>query len=95
MHILHNNASLSPAYVRRVTQGINGGEYISDLHEQIERVRITHDPLSVDDLSKLWNTFQTQYRISTAYRVSVVLIDTAKRPVAHYLFSEEEKRIAA
>ncbi len=80
MHILHNNASLSPAYVRRVTQGINGGEYISDLHEQIERVRITHDPLSVDDLSKLWNTFQTQYRISTAYRVSVVLIDTAKRP---------------
>jgi hypothetical protein len=79
MHILHNNASLSPAFVRRATQGLSGGEYISDLHEQIERIRITHDPLSVDDLSKLWNTFQTQYRISTAYRVSVVLIDSAKR----------------
>jgi hypothetical protein len=78
MHIFHSNASLSPAIVRRATTGLSAGDYVSDLHEQIERIRITHDPLSLDDLSKLWNTFQTQYRISTAYRVSVVLIDSAR-----------------
>ena len=78
MHIFHNNASIPPAYIRRATSSLAAGELVSDLHEQIERVRITHDPLTVDDLSKLWNTFQTQYRISTAYRVSVVLIDSTK-----------------
>lgn len=50
----------------------------SDLGDQIERVRITHQPLSVDEMSKLWTTFQTNYRISVAYQVSVVLIESAR-----------------
>jgi hypothetical protein len=49
----------------------------SDLGLQPERVRITPESLSVDEMSKLWNTFQTNYRISAAYRVSVVLIESA------------------
>ena len=48
----------------------------NDLHEQMERVRITPQPLSVDEMYKLWTTFQTQYRISAAYEVSVVLIES-------------------
>jgi hypothetical protein len=47
----------------------------SNLHLQVERVRITPDFMSVDEISKLWTTFQTQYRVSAAYQVSVVLID--------------------
>ena len=50
----------------------------SDLQNQIERLRITPDPLSLDDMSKLWNSFQSQYRFSTGYEVSVVLIDSAR-----------------
>lgn len=50
----------------------------TDLHNQIERVRITHDVLSVDDISKLWNSFQADYRLSTAYQVSVVLIESTR-----------------
>ena len=50
----------------------------SNLHEQVERVRITHLPLSLDDISKLWTGFQTPYRISTAYEVSVVLIESQR-----------------
>ena len=51
----------------------------NDLHEQVERVRITPEPLSIEEMSKLWSTFQTQYRVSNAYQVSVVLIES-RRP---------------
>ncbi len=59
-----------------------GADEISDaVPEEIERVRITPLPLSVDELSKLWNTFQTGYRLSAAYNASVVLIESARRTV--------------
>jgi hypothetical protein len=49
---------------------------VSDLHNQYERVRITLQPVSLEDLSKLWTGFQAQYRLSTCYEVSVVLIES-------------------
>jgi hypothetical protein len=48
----------------------------NDLHEQVERVRISPRGLTVDEISKLWSAFQTEYRISAAYDVSVVLIES-------------------
>lgn len=50
----------------------------SDLHMQAERVRITPQPLPLEEMSKLWMTFQTQFRISAAYQVSVVLIESTR-----------------
>lgn len=51
----------------------------SGLHDQIERVRITPDSLSLDDMSKLWSSFHSaQYRLSTVYEVSVVLIESTR-----------------
>jgi hypothetical protein len=50
----------------------------NDLADQIERVRITPQPLSVEELSKLWMMFQTGYRISAAYQVSIVLIESTR-----------------
>ena len=47
-----------------------------DLHHQREGLRITYQPLSLEEMSKLWTTFQTQYRISAAYQVAVVLVDS-------------------
>ena len=49
----------------------------SNLKNQIDRVRITPQILSVEEVSKMWATFQAPYRISAAYEVSVVLIDSA------------------
>lgn len=71
MLTLHDHAVLSREEIRNA-------EPQSDLHEQIERIRITPDSLSVDEMSKLWNTFQTQHRVSAAYKVSVVLIDSSR-----------------
>lgn len=46
------------------------------VHLQIEQVTITPKALSIDEMSKLWAMFQTQFRISTAYLVTVILIDS-------------------
>jgi hypothetical protein len=48
----------------------------NDLGEQVERVRITHQPMSLEETSKMWTAFQTNYRLSTAYQVAVVLIES-------------------
>ncbi len=72
MRVLHDYAILNPEDIRDALPE-------SDLHNQVERVRITPLPLNLEDLSKLWTMFQTEYRISVAYEVSVILIDS-KRP---------------
>src|SRR5216684_5234320 len=72
MRVLHDRALLMPSEISNALAA-------SELHDQIERVRITPQPLSLEEMSKLWMTFQTQYRISAAYEVSVVLIETRQR----------------
>lgn len=47
------------------------------LENQFERVRITPRDLSLEEMSRMWSTFMTQYRTSAAYDVSVVLIDSS------------------
>jgi hypothetical protein len=51
----------------------------NDLGAQFESLRITPLATSVDELSKLWMVFQTQYRISAAYEVTVILIDSLQQ----------------
>lgn len=75
MLILHDNPILGPEDIRVATEAELP---TSNLHQQIESVKITPQPISLEDLSKLWSTFQTQYRISAAYQVSVVLIESAR-----------------
>jgi hypothetical protein len=70
--ILHDHPLLSRAEIESALAA-------SDLHQQIERIRINPQPTSLDETSKLWTGFQTEYRLSAAYQVSVVLIDS-KRP---------------
>jgi hypothetical protein len=70
MRIFHDHALLMPSEISTALAA-------SELHEQVERVRITPHALSVDEMSKLWTTFQTPYRFSAAYEVSVVLIESA------------------
>ncbi len=50
----------------------------SDLAADVERVKLTQLPLSLEELSKLWSVFfQTRYRLSVAYRASAVLLDAS------------------
>jgi hypothetical protein len=67
MSVLHDHPLLGAEEIR------NALPDDSELQAQIERVRITPQPLSLEDMSKLWTTFQTQYRISAAYQVAGVV----------------------
>jgi hypothetical protein len=53
----------------------------ANLADQIEMVKITPQQLNTDELSKLWTAFPNDYRVSAAYSVSVLLIETSA-PVA-------------
>jgi hypothetical protein len=71
-------AAMSTLHDRGVLDGndIRNALADNDLANQIERVRVTPLPQSVDELSRLWTAFQTNYRTSAAYEAAVVLIDS-------------------
>jgi len=72
MSILHDHPLLGRSDIEGITPD-------SGLQQQIERVRIAPDTLSLDDMSKLWSSFQSaEYRLSTGYQVSVVLIESTR-----------------
>ncbi|MEO7361004.1 MAG: DUF4255 domain-containing protein [Gemmatimonadaceae bacterium] len=48
---------------------------------QVERMRIAPLATSVEEMSKLWTMFQTNYRLSIAYEVSVALIESDRPAV--------------
>lgn len=73
MRILHDHPVLGREEIESALED-------NDLHQQLERIRITPQPLSLDELSKLWTGCQGKYRISVAYQVSVVVIESL-RPV--------------
>jgi hypothetical protein len=69
---LHDNPTLSAADLAAIAPEPR-------LHEQIQRIHITQNDLSLDDLSRLWTMLQTPYRLSVAYEVRAVVIE-AERP---------------
>lgn len=71
-------AAMSTLHDRGVLDGndIRNALPDNDLAGQIERVRVTPLPQSVDELSRLWTAFQTNYRASAVYEAAVVLIDS-------------------
>ena len=75
MSVLHDHPLLGADEIKNAT---DSDLKDSNLHEQIERIRITPQPLSLEELSKLWTVFQTNYRLSAAYQVSVILIESTR-----------------
>ena len=75
MSVLHDHPILSGDDIRAATQTLLPR---NDLAQQIERIRITLHPLSIDELSKLWTGFAMQYRLSAAYEVAVTLIESTR-----------------
>lgn len=69
MSTLHDKPVLDGADIANALPG-------NDLATQVERVRVTPLPQSVEELSKLWTAFQANYRLSAAYAASVLLIDS-------------------
>jgi hypothetical protein len=95
MSVMHDHPLLDKTEIKNATDSEVLG---SDLHEQIERVRITLEPLPLEELSKLWAAFQTHYRTSAAYKADVVLIEStrpAKAPMPVLTRGEDDTGIAS
>lgn len=75
MRILHDHMLLSADDIKNATQSELPS---SDLHSQVERIRITPLQMSLEETSKLWSGFQTNYRLSAAYEVAVILIESTR-----------------
>jgi hypothetical protein len=50
----------------------------STLADQIEHIKITPETLTTEEIYRLWTAFQTHYRPTTSYRVSVVVIQRTR-----------------
>jgi Pvc16 N-terminal domain len=72
MRVLHDHSTLTPADIKAALPA--NTDY--DLEQQVEQMRISYQALSVEESFNLWTTFQSPYRISAAYEVSVVLIES-------------------
>jgi Pvc16 N-terminal domain len=84
MEMFHETPVLARNMVRAALQGGVNGTILppafqttdpARLADQIELIKINPQTLSMDDMSKLWTAFQTNYRTTVAYLVSVVLIE--------------------
>jgi hypothetical protein len=84
MEVLHETPILPREMIRAALEGNVNGSMLppafkdtdpARLADQLELIRITPEPLSLDDMSKLWTALQTSYRTTVAYMVSVVLIE--------------------
>jgi hypothetical protein len=51
------------------------------IEAQVEQIKITPEPLTTDDLSKLWTSFGSKFRPSAGYVATTLLIES-KAPVA-------------
>lgn len=72
MRILHDHPLLGRTDIEGITPD-------SGLQNQIERLRITPDAMELDQMFKLWSSFHSaEYRLSTGYQVSVVLIESTR-----------------
>lgn len=88
MQLLHENPVLTrPAIRTALSPAPDVGASLppalraldrSGLADQVEQLRITPEVLDTEEISKLWTAIQAHYRPTTAYTVSVVLIESAR-----------------
>jgi hypothetical protein len=79
MQVFHDTAVVPRQVIQDALNGlVSGSEALliakSTLADQIEHIRITPEVLTTEEIYRLWTAFQTHYRPTTSYRVSVVVI---------------------
>lgn len=95
MMALNENPVLDRKNIQRIR---SNNSSLSDLQsedyldEQIESVKISFHHISSEEMTKIWSSFfQTHYRLSVAYAVSVVLLDNKAKKVKPSLNVQERK----
>lgn len=68
MQILYDNAIVKGAALQEL--GV--------LQDTAEELRIILNPVSMEDITKLWSAFMRSYRLSVSYEVKVIYIDSER-----------------
>jgi len=77
MRVLHDHPVITDTLV---TVQAPAGQAIlhQSLRDEFEQVKLCLDPISLEDLSKVWTALTRPYRLSAAYSVSVVQIESRR-----------------
>lgn len=77
MRVLHDNPVITEALKSKKKKP---GETIlhESLRNEFEKVKLCLEPISLEDLSKVWTALTLPYRLSAAYIVSVVQIESSR-----------------
>jgi hypothetical protein len=89
MQLLHETPVLTHAAIRQsLSSGPVAGSAdlppllrnlsTSELGDQVEQIKITLESLGAEEMFRLWTAFQAKYRVSAAYKITVVLIESKK-----------------
>ncbi len=74
------------ALIGRVLQVLNdyailkGATLLGTLEDSGELFRVNYDPLSLEDVTRVWNSLQEPYQTSLTYEVTLVTIDSQREP---------------
>jgi hypothetical protein len=60
---------------------LRGSDLQGTLEGGVEELSLTLDALSLEELTRIWNSLQESYRPSVAYVVQVVTIDSDREPI--------------
>jgi len=81
MKVFHENPIYSQSDISNLLSEMSGSsapEVIllvqTTLASQVESIKVTPESLSNEEIARLWMAFQTHYRTTTSYQVTVVLI---------------------
>jgi len=87
VRVLHEHPILGRDLIRNAIADFESKNLLpgigdANLAEQVELVKVTMQSLSLEDLTKVWSSFfrESSYRISVAYKATVVLLDGAEEP---------------
>jgi hypothetical protein len=77
MRVLHDLPVITD---QLITQRAPTGRPIlhESLHGEFEQVKLVLDPLSLEDITKVWTALTQRFRLSAAYAVSVVQIESRR-----------------
>jgi hypothetical protein len=74
MRVFHDHSVIDE---RKVKIKNSGGQILDEsLRGQVELIKLRLEPISLEDLSKIWTALTSPYRLSAAYAVSVVQIES-------------------
>ena len=82
MELLHETpiltrATIVPLLAALTERGDAGASVFADVIQSIDRITLSPEFLSMEDMTKLWSALQARYRLSATYQVSVLMRDAS------------------